>query len=91
MGKVRVYMCLHIASIKSTAGNKTSLFPSTFLIFTSRFLTLAKAFRNDHVFDNNLLQCEYTTSFLSVSYSCIRHYSRSLCFARGMLDQRLTW
>ena len=26
MGKVHVYMCLHIASIKSTAGNKTSLF-----------------------------------------------------------------
>ena len=49
MDKVHVYMCLHIASIKSTAGNKTRLFPSPFLIFTSRFLILAEAFRNDYV------------------------------------------
>ena len=27
MDKVHVYMCWHIASIKSTAGNKTSFFP----------------------------------------------------------------
>ena len=42
MDKVQVYMCLHlhIASIKSTAGNKTRLFPSPFLI-------LAESFRND--------------------------------------------
>ena len=49
MGKVHVYMCLHIASIKSTSGNTTRLFPSPFLISTSWFLILAEAFRNDHV------------------------------------------
>ena len=49
MDKVHVYMSLHIASIKSTAGNKTRLFPSPFLISTSWFLILAEAFRNDHV------------------------------------------
>ena len=42
-------MCLHIASIKFNAGNKTRLFPSPFLIFTSRFLILTEAFRNDYV------------------------------------------
>ena len=47
--KVHVYMCLHIASNKSTARNKTKLFPSPFLISTSFFLILAEAFRNDHV------------------------------------------
>ena len=47
--KVHVYMYLHVSSIKSTAGNKTRLFPSPFLISTSRFLIFAKAFRNDHV------------------------------------------
>ena len=40
---------LHIALIRSTAGNKTRLFLSPFLISTSWFLILAKAFRNDHV------------------------------------------
>ena len=40
--EVHVYMCLHIASVEPTAGNKTQLFPSPFLI-------LAQAFRNDHV------------------------------------------
>ena len=49
MDKVHVYMCLHIASIKSTAGNKTKLFLSPFLISTSWFLILAESFRNDHV------------------------------------------
>ena len=49
MDKVLVYMSLHIASIKSIAGNKTGLFPSPFLISTSWFLILAEAFRNDHV------------------------------------------
>ena len=49
MVKVHAYMCLHIASIKSTAGNKNRIFPSPFLISTSRFLILAIAFRNDHV------------------------------------------
>ena len=49
MDKVHVYMCLHIAPIKSTAGNKTRLFLSPFLISTSRFLFLAAAFRNDYV------------------------------------------
>ena len=46
MGKVRVYMCSHIASIKSTAGNKTMFFPSPLLNSINRFLILAKAFRN---------------------------------------------
>ena len=49
MDKVHVYMWLHIASIKSTAGNKTRLFPIPFHISTSSRLTLAEAFRNDHV------------------------------------------
>ena len=42
MGKIHVYKCLYIASIKSTAGNKTKLFPSPFLISTSSFLSLAE-------------------------------------------------
>ena len=46
MEKVHVYMCLHI---KSTVGNKTRLFRSSFRISTSRFHILAEAFRNDHV------------------------------------------
>ena len=49
MEKVHVYMCLHIASVKSIAGNKTRLFVSPFLISTSWFLILAEAFRNDHL------------------------------------------
>ena len=47
--QVHVYMHLHIASIKYTAGSKTRLFPSPYLTSTSRFLILADAFRNDHV------------------------------------------
>ena len=47
--KVHVYMCLHVASIKSTAGNKTRLFPGPFPISTSWFLIVAEAFQNDHV------------------------------------------
>ena len=46
---VHVFMCFHIASIKSTAGNKTRFFDSPYLIFTNRFLILAETFRNDHV------------------------------------------
>ena len=49
MDEVHVYMCFHIASIKSTAGSKTSFFPSPFFISTTWFLILAKARRNDHV------------------------------------------
>ena len=49
MDKVHVYMCLHSASIKSTAGNKTRFFHNPFHISTSSSLTLAEAFRNDHV------------------------------------------
>ena len=41
MDKIPVYMCLHIASIKSTAGNKTRLFPKPFLVSTGWRLTLA--------------------------------------------------
>ena len=46
--KGHVYMWLHTASIKSTVGNKTRLFPSTFHVSTSSRLTLAGAFRNDY-------------------------------------------
>ena len=49
MGKVHVYTCLHIASIKATAGNKTRFFPSSFFNSSSSFLILAEAFRNDYV------------------------------------------
>ena len=47
--KVHVYMCFHIASIKTTTGNENKLFPSPFLISTRWLLILAEAFRNDHV------------------------------------------
>ena len=49
MDEVRVYMCLHIASFKFTAGNKIRFFPSPFLISTSSLFILAEAFRNDDV------------------------------------------
>ena len=49
MDKVHVYLCLHIASIKSTAGKKTRFFHSPFHISTSSGRTLADAFPNDHV------------------------------------------
>ena len=49
LGKLQVYMCLHITSIKFTAGNRNRPFPCPLLICTSRFLILAKSFRNDHV------------------------------------------
>ena len=49
MAKVHAYMFLQIAQNKSTAENKTGLFPSSFLISTSWFLILAQAFRNHHV------------------------------------------
>ena len=49
MDKVHVYMFLQFASIKSTAGNKTRLFSSPYLISTSSFLILAEAFRNGYV------------------------------------------
>ena len=49
MGKVHVYMCLHIATVNRTAGNKTKIFPNPFLFSTSWLLILAEAFRNDHV------------------------------------------
>ena len=42
-------MLLHTASIKSTVGNKTRLFPSSFHVSTSSRLTLAGAFRSDYV------------------------------------------
>ena len=49
MDKVHVYICFHFALIKSTSGHKTRLFPSLFPFYTSRFLILANAFRNDCV------------------------------------------
>ncbi len=47
--KVHVYMWLHTALIKFTAGNKTRLFPSPFHVFTCWFLSLAGAFWNNQV------------------------------------------
>ena len=49
MDKIHVYMGFHFASVNSTAGNKTRFFPSPFIISTSRFFILVKAFRSDHV------------------------------------------
>ena len=49
MDKVHVYMGFHVASFKSTAGNKNRFFPSPSLISISRFLIFAKMFRHDHV------------------------------------------
>ena len=43
--KVIDYTCFHIASIKSTAENKTSIFFSPFLISTSWFLILVERSR----------------------------------------------
>ena len=49
MDKVHVYMWFHTALIKSTAGNRTRLFPTAFQVSASLRLTLPGAFRNDHV------------------------------------------
>ena len=49
MGKFYVYMCFHIASNKSTAGNKTKFFPSPYFNSVSCFLIFAEAFLKDHV------------------------------------------
>ena len=48
-GTVPVYMWLYTASIKSTVGNNTRLFPSPFHVPTSSHLALAGAFRSDSV------------------------------------------
>ena len=45
MEKVHVYMWLHTASIKSTAGNKLGFF----LVHSTFLLTLTGALRNDYV------------------------------------------
>ena len=42
-------MWLRTASIKSTVGNRTKLFPSPFHVSTSSRLILAGAFRSDYV------------------------------------------
>ena len=50
MDKVHLYSFLRMALLlKSTAGSEPGLFPSLFLVSTSWFLILAKAFRNDYV------------------------------------------
>ena len=49
MDKLHVYKCIHNASIKSTAGNKTRLFASPFLFCSSWFLILAETFPSDYV------------------------------------------
>ena len=43
-GKIHVFLRLRTASIKSTVGNKTRIFPSPFHVSTSSRLTLAGAF-----------------------------------------------
>ena len=40
---------LYTASIKSTVGNKTRLFPSPFHVSTGSHLTFARAFRSDYL------------------------------------------
>ena len=47
--KLMFHMWLHTASIKSTVGNKTKLFPSPLHVFTSSSFSLAGAFRSDYV------------------------------------------
>ena len=47
--KVHVFMSLHNASTKSTAGKKTRHFSRQYLNFTRSFLILAETFRNDFV------------------------------------------
>ena len=42
-------MWLHTVSMKSTAGNKIGRFPCPFHVYTSWRLTLAGAFRSNHV------------------------------------------
>ena len=49
MDEVHVYKWLKTASIQSTAGNKTRLLFSLFLISTSSSLILAEVFRSDYV------------------------------------------
>ena len=49
MDKNLVYMLLHTASIKSTAGKRSRFFHSLLHISTSSPLTLAVEFRIDHV------------------------------------------
>ena len=46
--EVHVHLWLHIASIKSTAGNRTRFFPSPFHVSTSSRLIFVEAFRNDY-------------------------------------------
>ena len=47
--KIYVYVYLHFATIRSTAGNKTKFFASLFLTSTSSIFNLVQAFRNDYV------------------------------------------
>ena len=49
MVKIHVYLWRHTVSVNSTAGNRIRLFPSPFHISTSSRLTVAAAFRSDHV------------------------------------------
>ena len=60
MVELHVYMCLHVASIKPTAGNETMCFPSPFPISTSWFLILGEPFRNDYVAACSTALCSTT-------------------------------
>ena len=60
MGKVHVHLCLYIAPTKYTAGNKTKLFPSPFLITPSRFWILVEAFWNSQVAACSTALCSAT-------------------------------
>ena len=72
MDKVHVYICLHIASIKSTAGNKTDVFPWPFHIPTKAHLPLAKAFWNDHVAACSTAPHSATEEIESGGYATVR-------------------
>ena len=49
MEKDHVYMWLHTALTKTTVGNKTKFFHTSFHVSTSSCLTVEGAFRNDYV------------------------------------------
>ena len=49
LAMIQVYMALHTASIKPTAGNKTRLSPSLFHVSTSSRLTMAGALWNEYL------------------------------------------
>ena len=76
MDKVDVYKWLHTASNNSTAGNKTGFFPSSFNVSTSSRLTLAGAFRNDHIAACSTALCSATEENESGGYVTVAYPSK---------------